>query len=72
MYFCVNAFGTLLPIYIVFMIQVSKYRRSISAILEARREQLLLQEKTDCEDEDDFDVVSNQEIEGGEDGARDT
>jgi len=56
----------------VFVIQVSKYRRSISAILEARREQLLLQEKTDCEDEDDYDVVSNQEIEGGEDGARDT
>jgi len=56
----------------VFVIQVSKYRRSISAILEARREQLLLQEKTDCEDEDDCDVVSNQEIEGGEDGLRDT
>lgn len=38
-YFCVNALGILMPNYTVIVIQLSKYRRNIKTITEAKNEQ---------------------------------
>jgi hypothetical protein len=59
----VNTLGLLLPTYTVFVIQLSKYRRNIKAIIDTKKEQQILIEEGAICDDYDCEIISDEEVE---------